>query len=153
MSEILEIAIVGAGPGGLGAAANAAHHGLSHILFEKREIANTIYDYQLRKLVMAEPGRLPLRAHVEFTEGSREEVLDNFEKSLREKNVEIFKGAVDRIVKQNGHFVLSSAGRDFKARHVVLAIGNMGSPRKMGAPGEDLPHIAYCHYWSWGFRY
>ena len=48
MSQHFEIAIIGAGPAGIGAATNAAHHKLSHVLFEKSQIANTIYDYQLR---------------------------------------------------------------------------------------------------------
>lgn len=143
MSEILDIAIIGAGPGGLGAATNAAHHGLSHILFEKREIGNTIYDYQLRKLVMAEPRRLPLRAYVSFVEGSREEVLSGFERALNEKKVQVCKGEVSQIQKDGDVFILTSGTRQFKAKNVVLAIGNMGTPRKMGAPGEDLPHIAY----------
>jgi CRP-like cAMP-binding protein/thioredoxin reductase/Fe-S-cluster-containing hydrogenase component 2 len=143
MNEILEIAIVGAGPGGLGAAANAAHHGLSHVLFEKREIGNTIYDYQLRKLVMAEPGRLPLRAYVEFVEGSREEVLDNFSKAIHEKDVQLVKASVEKIVKEKEYFLLHAGSREFRAKHVVLAVGNMGTPRRIGAPGDDLPHIAY----------
>jgi len=45
MAEHFEVAIIGAGPAGIGAATNAAHNKISHILFEKGEIANTIYDY------------------------------------------------------------------------------------------------------------
>ena len=75
MTKHYEIAIVGAGPAGLSAATNAAAHGLSHILIERREIGNTVFDYQKRKLVMAEPGKLPLRGHVPFEAGSRESIL------------------------------------------------------------------------------
>ncbi|MEI6517182.1 MAG: NAD(P)-binding domain-containing protein [bacterium] len=62
MPQHFEIAIIGAGPAGIAAATSAAFHKIPHILFEKSQIANTIYDYQLRKYVMAEPQRLPLRA-------------------------------------------------------------------------------------------
>ena len=50
-----QVAIIGAGPGGIAAATNAAKHGLKHVLFEKKRIGNTIADYQLGKHVMAEP--------------------------------------------------------------------------------------------------
>jgi glycogen debranching enzyme len=55
-----------------------------HCLIERAEIANTIHEYQLGKLVMAEPRRLPLRSHVEFAEGSREAVLEAFRRALEE---------------------------------------------------------------------
>ncbi len=73
MSSTFEIAIIGAGPGGLGAATRCAKLGISHVLFEKGEVGNTIYDYQLRKHVMAEPSRLPLRSEIDFKAGTRED--------------------------------------------------------------------------------
>jgi CRP-like cAMP-binding protein/thioredoxin reductase/Fe-S-cluster-containing dehydrogenase component len=144
MSKRIDIAIIGAGPGGLGAAANAAQHGVSHLLFEKAEIGNTIYDYQLRKLVMAEPRRLPLRSHVVFQEGSREQVLQHFNDAIKEKGIQVYRGGINSITTTpEGHFILRSREDEFLAQNVILAIGNMGTPRKLGAPGEDLPHIAY----------
>jgi thioredoxin reductase len=78
MSDHFKVAIIGAGPAGIGAATSAASYNLSHILFEKAEIANTIYEYQLHKHVMAEPARLPLRAKCRFEAGSREKILEEF---------------------------------------------------------------------------
>ena len=143
MSKQVDIAIIGAGPGGLGAAANAAHHGVSHVLIEKNEIANTIYDYQLRKLVMAEPRRLPLRSHVNFVEGSREEVLADFDKALSEKKVNVEKGEVNSISKEGDRFVIKYSNQTLEAKNIVLAIGTMGTPRKLGVSGEEQPHIQY----------
>jgi thioredoxin reductase/CRP-like cAMP-binding protein/Fe-S-cluster-containing hydrogenase component 2 len=144
MNKIIDIAIIGAGPGGIGAAANAARHGVSHILFEKGEIGNTIYDYQLRKLVMAEPRKLPLRAHVDFAEGSREQVLAEFNKAISDNKINVHKNSVDKIqCAEDGLFRIAAGSDVVMARNVILAVGNMGTPRKLGAPGEDLPHIAY----------
>ena len=138
MGEHFEIAVIGSGPGGLGAATSAAKHGLSHVLFEKAEIANTIYDYQLRKLVMAEPRRLPLRSHVPFEEGSREEILKGFDDALIECGVNVVKTEVNKIEKQaDGQFVIGHSQGECTAKYVVLAIGTMGTPRKLGVPGED----------------
>ncbi|MCH8313815.1 MAG: NAD(P)-binding domain-containing protein [Nitrospinae bacterium] len=82
MPEHFEIGIIGGGPGGISAAANAAKHGLSHVLFEKSEIADTIHQYQLRKHVMDEPTKLPLVGDVGFKAGTREEVLDVWNQAL-----------------------------------------------------------------------
>jgi flavin-dependent dehydrogenase len=52
-----DIAILGAGPGGLSAAVRAAQRGLSHVLLEAAEQhANTIQQYQRRQHVMARLG-------------------------------------------------------------------------------------------------
>ena len=74
-----DIAIIGAGPGGLSAAARCAELGVSHVLLESSgKIANTIQKYQKGKHVMAEPGVLPLRSPIAFDAGKREEVLDKW---------------------------------------------------------------------------
>ncbi|MGA1191654.1 MAG: cyclic nucleotide-binding domain-containing protein [Bdellovibrionota bacterium] len=143
MSEHYQVAIIGSGPGGLGAATNAAQHGLSHILFEKSEIANTIYEYQLRKHVMAEPGKLPLRACVDFQPGTREGILASWNHSLKDLAVNVRKGEVTAIKKEGELFHISCSAGDVTATNVVLAIGCQGTPRKPGVPGEDLPHVSY----------
>ena len=78
MSEEFDIAIIGAGPGGFAAAAADAKNKIPHMLFEKEELGNTTYNYQLRKHVMDEPGRLPLRGEIPFTASSREQVLEGW---------------------------------------------------------------------------
>lgn len=143
MSQHFDIAIIGAGPAGIAAATSAAHHKLSHVLFEKAEIANTIYDYQLRKHVMAEPGRLPLRAHCRFEAGSREKILQEFSEDLQKYHVNLIKGEVTRIQKNGDRFEISYQGTTCTATHVILTIGVQGSPRKLGVAGEELDHIAY----------
>ena len=57
-----DIVIVGSGPAGLSAASRAAHHGNRHVVFEAEDHpSDTIYQYQKRKFVMAEPALIPLR--------------------------------------------------------------------------------------------
>jgi thioredoxin reductase/Fe-S-cluster-containing hydrogenase component 2/CRP-like cAMP-binding protein len=143
MSEHFEIAIIGAGPAGIGAATSAAHHKIPHILFEKGQVANTIYDYQLRKHVMAEPARLPLRAHCRFEAGSREKILGEFEEDIAKQSVNLVRAEVTKIQKGGDVFELEYKGTKCTAKNVILSIGVQGSPRKLGVPGDDLPHIAY----------
>jgi CRP-like cAMP-binding protein/thioredoxin reductase/Fe-S-cluster-containing hydrogenase component 2 len=141
--EHFEVAIIGAGPAGIGAATNAAHHNISHVLIEKGEIANTIYDYQLRKHVMAEPSRLPLRARCRFEAGTREKILLEFAEDVRSQRVNFLKGEVSKIVRFPDRFEIHVNNKVCTASKVVLAIGVQGSPRKLGVPGEDGGSVAY----------
>ena len=143
MSEQFEVAIIGAGPAGLGAAANASHHKISHVLIEKREIGNTIFDYQLGKHVMAEPTRLPLVTPVPFAAGTRELVLQGWNDAVKDHRVNLKKGEVTAIKRTAAGFEIVLGAEIIAAKHVVLSIGVQGSPRKLGVPGEDLPHVAY----------
>lgn len=143
MSQHFEIAIIGAGPAGIAAATSAAHHKIPHILFEKGQVANTIYDYQLRKHVMAEPSRLPLRAHCRFEAGSREKILQEYSEDLAKRGVNMMKTEVTAIAKRGDLFEVTHGGGACTAKHVILAIGVQGSPRKLGVPGEDSGSVAY----------
>lgn len=143
MSEHFEVAIIGAGPAGLGAATNAAHHSMSHILIEKGEVANTIFNYQLHKHVMAEPARLPLRAKCRFEAGSREKILTEFLEDVARHKVNLVRAEVTQIVREGERFAIHYGGRKCTASTVVMAIGVQGSPRKLGVAGEDLPHVGY----------
>jgi CRP-like cAMP-binding protein/thioredoxin reductase/Fe-S-cluster-containing dehydrogenase component len=143
MMEHFEVAIIGAGPAGISAATNAAHHKLSHVLFEKGALANTIHDYQLRKHVMAEPSRLPLRAKCRFTEGSREKILQEFEEDVRSQQVLFRRAEVTKIERQGELFHISYSEGVCTAKHVVLSIGVQGTPRKLGVPGEEREHVVY----------
>ena len=54
--QLYKVIIVGAGPGGLSAAARAQAHQVNYLLFDKGEIGNTLYeDYQYGKFVQAFP--------------------------------------------------------------------------------------------------
>jgi thioredoxin reductase/CRP-like cAMP-binding protein/Fe-S-cluster-containing hydrogenase component 2 len=138
-----EVAIIGAGPAGLGAATNAAYHKVSHLLIERKELGNTIFNYQLGKLVMAEPAKLPLRAHVPFEQGSREEILQGWNEAVTRLGVNVKRAEVTAIERLESGFKIVTSDGDVQARYVVLAIGVQGTPRKLGVPGENLPHVAY----------
>ena len=140
------LAIIGAGPGGLSAAAHAAELGIPHILLEASPAhANTIQRYQKGKHVMAEPGALPLRSALPFAAGTREAILAGWANGLGEKQVNICFGA--EVIALEGaapSFVLRlEDGRSVYAENVILAIGVQGNPRRLGVPGEDLPCVQY----------
>ncbi|MBW8367456.1 MAG: cyclic nucleotide-binding domain-containing protein [Arenimonas sp.] len=146
MSGTYRIAIIGSGPAGLSAAAHAAELGLSHVLLEAEQHAsNTLFKYQKGKHVMAEPGVLPLRSPLAFEAGTRESILEGWNQSLHQHQVNVRYGAnVTGVSGQRGDFLITLAnGGSVQAQTVVLAIGLQGNIRKFGVPGEDLPNVQY----------
>jgi len=153
-AKVFEIAIVGSGPAGLSAAARAAEYDArdgggrepSHILLESFSAhAKTIHRYQKGKFVMDEPGFLDLRSPVRFRAGLRETILERWQRDLEAKQVNVrYNADVVAISGQRGEFTLRlKDGSEVRARHVVLAIGLEGNPRKLGAPGEDDGLVQY----------
>lgn len=141
-----QIAIVGGGPAGIAAACRAARAGDTHVLLEAQpHLANTIYRYQKGKHVMAEPSVLPLRADAGFEAGKREAILDRWDMDVVAAGVNLRRQAeVKGICKDESGFTLTLVnGEVLLAEAVILSIGVQGNPRKLGAPGEDLPQVQY----------
>ena len=144
--ESYDIIIVGAGPGGLSAAAHAVSTGQSHVLLEASDgIAHTVQRYQKGKHVMAEPSILPLRSDLPFEPGSRESILEAWHTGVTAPGTRIvYNARVSSITGERGDFTVTTAdGGIWQGRHVILAIGVQGNLRKLGVPGEDLPFVQY----------
>ncbi len=142
----VKIAIVGSGPAGLSAAAHAAHLGLSHVLIEKTDhLSDTIFKYQKGKHVMATPSNLVLRSDLDFDAGSRETILDIWDRQIEENKVNVlYHAEVTAIEGEQGNFTIQVKGKDpIQAENVVLAVGTQGNPNLLRIPGGDLPHIQY----------
>ncbi len=143
-----ELVIVGAGPGGLAAAAHARALGVAYRLLERSShLADTVFCYQAGKPVMAEPALVPARSELPFVAGSRESVLEAWQRSAAQQGLAIsfgseLSGLVRRADPEWPFLLTTSQGEELEARHVVLALGTQGNPRRLGVPGEDLSHVA-----------
>lgn len=146
MNEKFKVAIIGAGPAGLSAAAHAAELGISHILLEAApHPANTVHKYQKGKLVMAEPAVLPLRSPMAFSAGTREDILETWLRDIQRDKVNLHLNArVDEVKGERGNFqIILTSGETITAEFAVLAIGLQGNINKLGVSGEDLPNVQY----------
>lgn len=146
--ETFDIVVVGGGPAGLAAGAEAARRGVSHVVLERGDLAQTIVWYQKRKLVMAEPADLPLHADhpLRFVEGPREAVLAAWADGIRAAGANVRTGPgneVTGITGAKGAFTVALRdGTALGARHVVLALGQ-STLNRFACPGADLPHVTY----------
>lgn len=139
-----DLIIVGSGPAGLATASHAQDNGLSYILLERTDhLSDTIYAYQARKFVMAEPVMIPARGDLPFEAGSRESILSAWDRYSAEKKLNVALNAEVKTVKrdESGFTVKTAAGVEYRGKNVVLAMGTQGNPRKLGAKGEDAPHV------------
>ena len=143
--ERLDLCIVGAGPGGIAAALAAREAGLEFVLLDQESgIGGTVAKYPRRKLVLTEPLELPLHGRLPQREYAKEELIDLWQ-ALADRHRLPFRGGVqlERVARTADGFVVHTTAGEFHARHVLLAVGRRGTPRRLGVPGEDLPHVAY----------
>ncbi|HXI86436.1 MAG TPA: NAD(P)/FAD-dependent oxidoreductase, partial [Parvularculaceae bacterium] len=144
--ERSKIAIIGSGPAGLSAAGRAHELGIDYVLLEKTDhLSDTIYKYQRGKYIMATPDQLPLRSDFEFTAGSRESIIGNWDAQAAGISLKVrLKAEVKAISGRKGEFTIELAGGEtIGADFIVLAVGVQGNPNKLMQPGGDLPFIQY----------
>ena len=143
-SDLYDVLIVGAGPAGISAALTAIQHKLNYLVLDEREVGGTILQYPRRKLVMTQPVEIPLYGWLKQDEYSKEVLVDTWRDITERFHLQVHAGErVESVWKVNTHFDIRTSVGAYTARHVVLAMGRRGTPRKMDVPGEDQPKVMY----------
>ncbi len=139
MAEIYDVAIIGGGPGGIGAAVESVALGITNVaVFEKSEqhSATIRQFYKDGKRVDKDyKGQIvDLKGSIPFVDGNKESTLELFDKLLENHKIH-YKTDIESIQKVGDIFEIhSSGGQSFKAKFVVIAIGKMGQPNKPSYP-------------------
>lgn len=142
--RLWDLVIVGAGPAGLSAGLEAKRAGLRAVLLEQGTLADTIRKYPRRKLLLAEPVRVPLYGDLWIADAEKETLLGIWESLVRSAGLDVREHhKVDDVSRIGALLEVHAAGSTFRARHVVLAMGRRGIPRKLGVPGEELEKVLY----------
>jgi len=85
----LDLVVVGAGPAGFSASLAAMQHKLRYVTVEQDSLGGTVSHYPRGKLVMTAPVKLPLVGKANFTETSKEELLEFWKNVERDTGVTI----------------------------------------------------------------
>ncbi len=144
--DVYDIIIVGAGPAGLSAALEAEKKKINYLILEKGKVANTIYDYPRKKDVAAEPDHVDKKGDLWIQPAKREEFLEQWDSLLKNKGVHknIKENEEVKDIQKNGDtFEVTTSNKRYRAKRVIFSIGKRGTPRKLGAKGEDRPKVYY----------
>jgi thioredoxin reductase (NADPH) len=154
--DLLDIAIVGAGPTGLATAIEAHRRGLKYLVFDKGCITNSILGFPTHMIFFTTPelleiGGMPLVSERE--KPSRNEALKYYRKVVQAFGIRVRQYEEVQKLEKNGAntFRVKTSAGEYTARHIVLATGYYDNPNKLGIPGEDLPHVS--HYYTEPYSY
>jgi len=171
-----DVLVIGAGPIGLEVAYELSRAGVEYLQVDKGQIGSTIAWFPEQMSFFSSNDRIGIAGIPLQTPGQRkctkEEYLAYLRTvaSARNLAVRTYVEVIDLRRQAEGGFVartnVPSLARSFvsrkrracaareseiEARNVVLAIGDMDRPRRLGIPGEELPHVS--HYFTEPHRY
>ena len=147
------LAIVGAGPIGLELAIACKRAGIDYLQFDQGQIAETISWFPPLMRFFSSNERIALASvpiqTVDQSKCTREEYLAYLRGLVVQFDLDVHTyEAVVGVERRDGGFRLRTQLRGeeqaYQAQHVVLATGGTARPRRLGIPGEDLPHVRHA---------
>ncbi len=141
---LLDVVIVGSGPGGLSAGLACIKHTLSCLVLEKEHvIASTVARYPKGKHFMAEPCSAQNVSYLPVFDGSKEQLVAAWTQLVQAVELPIRLGEAVETVQRgdDGVFTIKTTVASYRARAVVLATGLRGKPRLLAVPGANLEKV------------
>lgn len=141
-----DLVIVGAGPAGIAASLGAMKSKLDFVTLEQDSLGGTVAHFPRGKLVMTRPAILPIVGKMNFTETSKEKLLEFWQGV--EANTGLSIRYNERVTGINQapdgrSFEVLTTSAAYRTRAVLLTIGRRGTPRQLGVPGEELQKVVY----------
>jgi thioredoxin reductase (NADPH) len=161
MPEILDLAVVGAGPCGIAVGAAAAVRNLDAVLFERGCVTNSLIGYPYYMTFFSTSRNLEIGG-VPFStvepKPTRREALAYYRRVVEHHGMRVRQyEEVTSVEGSDGDFRLrtrlekTGEERVWQARAVVVATGGFHEPNWLGVPGENLPKVR--HYYREPYPY
>ncbi|HEX7120412.1 MAG TPA: YpdA family putative bacillithiol disulfide reductase [Longimicrobiales bacterium] len=161
MQDTIEIAVIGAGPCGLGVGVAAAQAGVACTIIEKGCITRCIAGYPTYGSFFSTADKLELGGLPFITTAdrpTRREALKYYRRVVAHFGLDVrqYEEVVAVAREPDGAFRVRTRRADgtageFRAAHVVDATGYWDHPNLLGVPGEELPKVS--HYYGEGLPY
>jgi thioredoxin reductase/Pyruvate/2-oxoacid:ferredoxin oxidoreductase delta subunit len=140
----LDVVIIGAGPAGISATLAAKEQKLRYLTVEQDSLGGTVAHFPRGKVVMTAPVKLPIVGKMNFSEVSKETLLEFWNKVIDRSDIEInFNERVESIQPDGNGFTVTTSKSKYSTASVLLAIGRRGTPRTLGVPGEEATKVVY----------
>lgn len=142
-----DVLILGAGPAGCAAALALREAGRRVRIVERAEPFDTLARFPTDKVLYAEPRGVPVPDGLAFDDAPAAEIVDRWTRAVDEAGLPVLRGTEALEAQREGSAWRvrvrrgDGAERWLEARHVVIAVGRRGAPRRLGVPGDDLPHV------------
>ena len=139
-----DVVIIGAGPAGFSATLDAHQHKLKYATLEQETLGGTVAHFPRGKIVMTAPVLLPIIGQVKFSTTTKEKLIEFWQSAEQRSGVHInYQERMDSIEKTDDGFLVKTSKKTYHTKTVLLSIGRRGTPRKLGAPGEDQNKVVY----------
>ncbi len=148
-----DVVVVGAGPIGIELARAFKNEEIDYIQFDKGQIAQTISWFPSFMRFFSSADRIAIPGipipRVDQSKCTKEEYLAYLRSVVQQFGLAIRTyESVDSIEKNNDNSFLLKTTRKkkkyrYRAKKVVLVIGDMHEPRLLNIPGENLPHVSH----------
>lgn len=149
--KTFDVIIIGAGPIGLACGIEAVKKNLSHIIFDKGCIVNSIYNYPKNMTFFSTSERLEI-GNVPFVslnnKPTRSEALEYYRRaaSFWKLNIKTYELVLVVSDAENNEFIIETINDKYKAKSVIAATGFYDQPNLLNVPGENLSKVN--HYFD-----
>ncbi|MBN2432825.1 MAG: YpdA family putative bacillithiol disulfide reductase [Acidobacteria bacterium] len=147
----VDIIIVGAGPIGLTCGIEAERRGLTHLIFDKGCIVNSIFHFPINMTFFStserlEIGNIPFVSHGERP--TRREALEYYRRVVQAwgLNVRTYEQVTDLHPQKGRGFRVDTPRGHYIARRIIISTGFYDIPNLLNVPGEELPKVR--HYYD-----
>ncbi len=140
----VDVLIVGCGPAGIAATLRARQLGLGHITIDREGLGGAVRKYPHNKLTVTQPVDLPLHGRLRRKKYRKQELLELWEGLFQRLGISVRREDWLNVkALSDGTLESTTSKEKIVSRYVVLALGRRSTARRLGVPGEELPHVFY----------